>query len=97
MEIKKEKNGDSLTIKLCGRLDYTNAEKLDAEFENLSGVKNLVIDLKELELISSSGLRSILNAAETMENQGEMKIINARPEIKEIFEISGFTDFLNFE
>lgn len=97
MEIEKEKNGGSLTIKLCGRLDYTNAEKLDAEFENLSGVKNLVIDLKELELISSSGLRSILNAAETMENQGEMKIVNARPEIKEIFEISGFTDFLNFE
>lgn len=50
-----------------------------------------------LELISSSGLRSILNAAETMENQGEMKIVNARPEIKEIFEISRFTDFLNFE
>ena len=95
MELKKQIDGTKVTISIIGRLDYTSAEDLDNEIESLTNVTELIIDMKDLELLSSSGLRTMLNASEMMDGKGSMKIINAKPEIKEIFEISGFTDFFS--
>ncbi len=98
MTINKNLVNDELTISLEGRLDTTTAPALDEELKNsLSGVKNLVFDFKDLEYISSAGLRVLLSAQKIMNKQGEMVVKNVCEEIMEVFEVTGFVDMLNIE
>ena len=97
MTIRKEQNGGILDIAPEGRLDTTTAPELEAELKNLEGVTELKFDLAGLEYISSAGLRVLLSAQKIMNKQGSMTILNTRPEIMDIFEITGFTDILNIQ
>ena len=95
MKIEKKTDGTKLTVALQGRLDTMTAPELDKEFhESLDGVTELVVDLAELEYVSSAGLRVLLSAQKTMNKQGEMKVTNVSETIREIFEVTGFTDIL---
>ncbi|SDB54831.1 STAS domain-containing protein [Ruminococcaceae bacterium FB2012] len=98
MTIKKTRDGDSLTLELQGRLDVNSApelkELLDSE---LSGVTALVFDLKELEFISSAGIRVITAAQKQMNKQGSMKIKNVNSIITEIFKLTGLINVFDIE
>ena len=100
MTINKAVDGSALTISLSGRLDTTTAPELEEELKSaLEGIESLTFDFKELAYISSAGLRVLLSAQKTMNKQsgGSMKILNANEEIKEIFEVTGFSDILTIE
>ena len=98
MNIIKNLENEILTVALEGRLDTLTAPLLDAELQNsLQGVKSLVFDFAKLEYISSAGLRVLLTSQKTMNKQGNMVIKNAGPEIKEVFNITGFCDILTIE
>lgn len=98
LDIRKNAENETLTISLEGRLDTTTAPSLEAELKaSLEGVAELIFDFKELEYISSAGLRVLLSAQKTMNNQGKMIIRNVRPEIMEIFDVTGFVEILNIE
>ncbi|MBR3039348.1 MAG: STAS domain-containing protein [Lachnospiraceae bacterium] len=95
MTIEKTLNEDKLVIALGGRLDTVSSPELEKELDaSLDGVKDLVLDLENLEYISSSGLRVLLKAQKVMTKQGEMKVINVNEMIMEIFEVTGFSDIL---
>ena len=66
-------------------------------FTTLDGITNLVVDLKNLEYISSAGLRVLLGVAQVMEDQGDMKVINVSSEVMDIFEVTGFDEVLTIE
>ncbi|MCI7530179.1 MAG: STAS domain-containing protein, partial [Christensenellaceae bacterium] len=72
MKIKKELENNVLVLALEGRLDTVTAPELEREINDLSGVTDLVFDMKNLEYISSAGLRVILKAQKTMNTQGSM-------------------------
>ncbi len=97
MKIKKELENNVLVLALEGRLDTVTAPELEREIIDLSGVRDLVIDMKNLEYISSAGLRVILKAQKTMNTQGSMKLKNVGESIMEVFEITGFSDILTIE
>ena len=97
MEIKKTAEGSLLNIAVSGRLDTTTAPELEKEIAVLDGVKELTLDFKELEYVSSAGLRVILGAQKKMSKQGEMKVTNVCEDIMEVFEITGFSDILTIE
>ena len=98
MEIKKDVNGTSLTLSLAGRLDAKAARELDKDLKSaLDGVSDLTIDFRELTYMASAGLRSLLAAQKRMESQGSMKILHVAPQIREVFELTGFTEFLQIE
>ncbi len=98
LNIDKNVDGSKLVIKLEGRLDTTTAPQLEEELNgSLSGVKDLEFDLEKLEYISSAGLRVLLSAQKTMNNQGSMVVKNSIEEIKEIFDVTGFSDILTIE
>ena len=98
MEIMKESHDTDLTLKLRGRLDTSTAPELEGELKNcLEGVQSLTLDLKELEYISSAGLRVLLSAQKTMNNQGSMVVRNVNPIVRDVFDITGFSDFLTIE
>jgi anti-sigma B factor antagonist len=95
MKIEQNKNGNELTIALQGRLDTATAPELEEVIRSsLDGVTELVLDLKELDYISSAGLRVLLAAQKTMNKQGAMKVQNVNETVNEIFEVTGFTDIL---
>ena len=98
MTIEIKRNAEETTIKLVGRLDTTTAPALDKTInEYITDTKNLVIDVKELEYISSAGLRVLLGAQKKIHKIGSMKLTNVREEVMEIFEMTGFADILTIE
>ena len=81
-----------------GRLDTTTAPSLEKNIqEDIAGTKNLILDLKGLEYISSAGLRVLLGAQKKMQQVGSMKVINVCESVMEVFEITGFVDVLTIE
>ena len=94
----EKKFSDVNTIVLSGRLDTVTAPQLEAELEKiLSDSDALVLDMANLEYISSAGLRVILKAQKAMNTKGTMKLIHVGASIMEVFDITGFSDFLNIE
>ena len=95
MTINKKLEGSKLTVALEGRLDTTTAPQLDADLSSsLNGVKELILDLKDLAYLSSAGLRTILSAQKKMNRQGAMEVHNVCETIMEVFELTGFVDIL---
>lgn len=92
MEIKKQKDGATLKLILTGRLDTITSPQLEAEL-NLDGVTKLVFDLNALDYISSAGLRVMLTAQKTMMTRGEMELMNVKPLVREVFDMTGFSAF----
>ena len=98
MNIEQKRSADALTIAPEGYLDTTTAPELRTVLETaLDGVKELTFDFEKLEYISSSGLRQLLFAQKVMNGQGTMKVIHANETIREIFEVTGFSDILTIE
>ena len=94
----EKKFSDVNTIVLSGRLDTVTAPQLEAELEKiLSDSDALVLDMANLEYISSAGFRVILKAQKAMNTKGTMKLIHVGESIMEVFDITGFSDFLNIE
>lgn len=98
MEIRKKKDGSSLTLELEGRLDTTTAPELEAELnQSLDGVTALTLDMGQLAYLSSAGLRVILTAQKRMNKQGAMVVRHVNETIMEVFEVTGFVNILNIE
>ncbi|MBQ3276113.1 MAG: STAS domain-containing protein [Oscillospiraceae bacterium] len=98
LTINKTSDGSSLTVALEGRLDTTTSPQLEEELKSaLDGIRALVFDLEGLEYISSAGLRVLLSAQKRMNRQGGMKLIHVNDVIREIFEVTGFTEILTIE
>ena len=98
MTIEIKRNAEELVLQIVGRLDTTTAPALEkAIMENMNGIKNLTLDFKGLEYISSAGLRVLLSAQKKMQQIGKMKVINVCEEVMEVFEITGFADILVIE
>ncbi len=98
LNIEKKKDGPELTVALAGRLDTVTAPELEKELKVcLEGVTMLSFDMAELEYISSAGLRVLLSVQKLMSRQGEIKVFHVNETIMEIFEVTGFSDFLTIE
>ena len=98
MTIEIKRNAEETIIELAGRLDTITAPSLDKTISNnIEGVKSLVLDFKNLEYISSAGLRVLLSAQKKMQKVGAMKVINVCEEVMEVFEMTGFADILTIE
>ena len=97
MEITKTIEEKVCKLALRGRLDTTTAPELEAELKDgLDGIESLEFDLSNLEYISSAGLRVLLFAQKAMAGK-TMVVKNVKPEIMEVFEITGFNDILTIE
>lgn len=96
MTVEKIVNGEELTLKVTGRIDTTNAKEFEEKaISGLEDVKSLILDLAELDYISSAGLRVVLVLIKQMKRQGSMLITNTNEMVKEIFEVTGFADLVD--
>jgi len=98
MTIQKTLDGTSLIIAPEGRLDTTTAPDLEAELnKSMPGAKSLVLDFSKLDYISSAGLRVLLAAHKVMSGKDGMKVIHANEIVREVFDVTGFSDILTIE
>ena len=98
MEIKKSIEDKKLLIKVEGRLDSTTANDLEAAInESIEDKEEVVIDFTNLEYISSAGLRVLLATQKIMAKQGILKVCGLNETVKEIFDVTGFSDILTIE
>ena len=98
MTIEIKKTETETIIEIVGRLDTITAPALDKTInEDIGDTKNLVLDMKGLEYISSAGLRVLLSAQKKMQHAGSMKLVNVCAAVMEIFEMTGFADILVIE
>ena len=98
MNIEIKKNAEEVIIELVGRLDTTTAPALDKVInEEIGDAKNLVLNIKALDYISSAGLRVLLGAQKKMQKLGSMKVTNVCEAVMEVFEMTGFADILVIE
>ena len=98
MTVETKKTGNNLEMFIKGRLDTTTSPELELKLKDaLTDIKSLVIDIKDLEYVSSAGLRVLLQAQKVMNKQGSMVIRNASEDVMEIFEVTGFSDILTIE
>ena len=96
MTITKQSSGNELKVSVAGRLDTTTAPELESGLkESLDGIENLVLDFKDLEYISSAGLRVLLATQKIMNKQGTMTVSSVNDVVMEIFEVTGFSEILN--
>jgi anti-anti-sigma factor len=94
-----KKDGKTI-IKTGARIDTQNAPQFAEEIEPAlaePGV-DLVMDCDELTFMASSGLRIIQKTMRTVTMQkGKFKIINVRPAIYKVLQMTGFTRFMVIE
>lgn len=92
--MKSKLEDKTLSLYLEGRVDSSNAQKIQAEMDEEIAKyphENIIINAKELEYISSAGLRIILRLKQ---KDKTLKIINANASVYEVFDMTGFTEFM---
>ena len=95
MNINIEKENGVTILKVEGRLDTTTAPELEKAINDEgTDLKNLVLDFKGVDYISSAGLRVLLTAQKKMNVQGGMELTNVSEAVMDIFEMTGFADIL---
>lgn len=98
MTITKTINGSETVLAVEGRLDTNTAGELEQAVKAaFPGCTSLIFDLNGLAYVSSAGLRVLLLAQKTMNKQGSMTIRNVCEDVMEIFDVTGFVDFLTIE
>ena len=100
MNITINHQDNRLVAALSGDLDYTASTQAERSLAPVFGItdKDIVIDCTELNYISSSGLRILLSIFKHTRSCGHVSILKGMtPEVKEVFELSGFLQLFKIE
>lgn len=96
--MKYKMNSNEMTLFLSGHIDSSNANAVESDIMDIVNAKNpasLVLDLEQLEYISSAGLRIVLKL--TRKFGSDLKLINVSHDVYEIFDMTGFTEMVTVE
>ena len=100
MQITTNISNQNLIISLSGRLDTITSPQLEEEINRNSfdDIETVTLIMRELEYISSAGLRVVLKLHKKMTAQGgQLKLINVNDMIMEIFTMTGMDSFLEID
>jgi anti-anti-sigma factor len=93
MQVETKKESGITTVSIKGRMDAVTTPEIESRLTQLvdGGEKRLLINMGELEYISSAGLRALLATAKRLKSeQGDIAFANLGGHVREVFEISGF-------
>lgn len=100
MNVNITNENDRVFLTLTGRLDTTTVSAFEKEIQSLMEltVPDIEMDLSAFDYISSSGLRIFLTLQKkVMACQGKLLIRNMKPEIREVFDMTGFSSIFTIE
>ena len=93
MNVYEQRRADTLILQPTGRLDSLTSQDLQNELsQRISGGDTaILLDLKDLEYISSAGLRVLLLAGKELKaKNGQLSLCALKENVREVFEVSGF-------
>ena len=93
MEIKTEIKDGVCYVCLDGSITSANSSQFEEAVKDIEN-NGMIIDCKDLEFISSAGLRVIL-ALKKKCGDKTFKVINVNNEVKNIFDITGFSEIMD--
>jgi len=101
MEIKAETMKRCELLSVSGRVDSSTAPELEKVLLGLiqSGQKNIVVNMKDTDFISSAGLKALLSAlmkVRKMIPAGDVVVSEIKPELRESFDLVGFDRLFTF-
>ena len=94
MKITSRQNKDFTSVCMEGKLDAANAAEAEKSLSEIydAGMLNLVVDLSNLEYVSSAGMRVLLVLAKKVQQKGgRVSLSNLSAKVREVFDISGFS------
>ena len=97
MEVKIENLENKTMVVLSGRLDTTNADKFQQDIAPLmqDDAPDIEIDCTDMEYTSSQGLRMFLMLQKSVTaRKGNLVMRNMKPNVKEVFDITGFSNII---
>ena len=99
MEFNFRKSGNAIIIYLKGRMDVHQSAEIETELGKLmtfESTSHFLLNLTEVEYVSSSGLRIIVNAMKFLKG-GKRKFVicNLNNAVKKIFEVVQLTDMFD--
>lgn len=95
MNVTIEKDGNLVVAKVSGSINSGNSGEFETALSEYPGdAEGVVIDAKDLEYISSAGLRVILNTKKRCGSK-VFKVINVNSEVKNIFDVTGFSEIID--
>ena len=83
----------AVTIKLVGRLDSVSSGGFQSQAIERRKGKPTTLDMDGISYLSSAGLRAIL-ALDKAVGDNKLMIINAKDSVKDVLDMSGFSDFI---
>ena len=97
MEISTRNVGDVTVVDISGSLDTHTSGTASDEMGKIAGsTEKMLLNLENLEFLSSAGLRVFLRIAKQQKGSGgAIKVCNATGVVKEVMEISGFGSLLD--
>lgn len=97
MDLKKNYNDKELTIEVGNKIDTITAPDFENEIlDEMGKFDSLILDFKNLEYISSAGLRVLVIVQKKLQPQNiPFTIVNVNDAIKDILTMSGFDKILN--
>ncbi len=98
MEITTRNVDDITVVDVFGSLDTQSAGAASDEMARIieQGCSKMLVNLENLEYMSSAGLRILLRTAKQLSTTGgTLKVCNPAGAVKEVMDISGFSDFLD--
>jgi len=83
---------ERVVVRPIGKLDAVSCQEFDRALDGVLAQaprgSTLVIDLVDLEYVSSAGLRSLFRARKAMRTNGGFSlIVHAQPQVRKVFEI----------
>ena len=93
MDIEESLRGNAVILKPSGRLDSSSTSIMQDRVQATMAKrpKHLVIDFTAVDYVNSTGLRVMLMAAKKMKlDGGRLTLCGMRPNVREVFVISGF-------
>jgi len=96
--LRSEREGDTHVVELLGELDIAGAPRLEQEFHDVEAgdAGSIVVDLRGLEFIDSTGIRLLLMAADRCASDQRMTILRGPKQIHRVFEITDLVNRLPF-
>jgi anti-anti-sigma factor len=91
LELKTENDHGAPRLVVSGELDLSSAEELEAQLRQLesSEPELLVLDLRELEFMDSTGLRVVIAADARARDRGaRLVVVRAREEVDRVFRLT---------
>jgi anti-anti-sigma factor len=90
--------GETIRLVVEGSVNSQTAESFEkALLPLVKEGKAVVVDFEKVDYLSSAGLRVLLEASNTVEKPENLKLVHVSKEVKDVFDMTGFSDLLTIE